>query len=405
MLRPLLTQGSTAIPMVWVAQLLACLVHKTIAIKVSISKPYPAFFSRILGWSSITVGARGTAEYTSYATAYFQNDGSISSLQAAFVNNGPYALGPLPGSAQNGVNSYGDYYSALYCNDGITPNPLYSPAGYNFGVNIPSNYTQAQLAVEIFDPDSANGSGSTEIDEVHGPAAPLSQFVTDNRNKTKYSIIYTDPATRAETEITSVTYDPANANYMSNNMKWAQDLLINAQDARWKGVPGTLRLQVQALNGASENGFYVRTGPPHDPAMTDAQWKTAYGPSSGNNPSSWTALGRMSFNFFQSGTARIDLGVIGPSAAGSPLQITSYDLEGGQNIRYTCDTPYSGYPSGGITGNNVRQNGIAFTDTINLPTGYAGGHWYVDYTASRHDSSSWQINYPSNTQGRVRLVE
>jgi Flp pilus assembly protein TadG len=371
--------------------------------RVRVSRLEPIFFARVLGFTDSRVGATATATYASSTPLTIVNNGNMNSLQAAFESLGPYGWGPKTptGLGPDGGTSRGDRYGARYYNDGNTLNPAYQEKGYEFQLNIPDTYAHSQLAVEIFDPDSAGAydEEQTTTALAHSPTGqPL--------NKTKYSIVYTDPSNpNLETEVASAIYDPASSDYTRNDGKWAQDLVVDLTGKPQYKVPGALKLRVQSLDGSSENGFYVRTGPPHDPAMTDAQWQTQYGPQSGNNGSGFAALGRTTLNFFQDGTAKIDMGYVPASAAGADLTVTRYDLEpGDKTILIKTDSSSAGIPQGGLI-TTPTGDGLEGTDTIHLPSGYQGGNWWIEYTSTIHDSSSWDISYPGPTRGSIRLVE
>jgi hypothetical protein len=369
--------------------------------KVRLGKPEPIFFAGALGFTPRNVVATAVATYNSPAALSFKNNGNLDSIYAAFESVGPYGWGPIPPPpGKDGGASRGDRYSIQYCNDGVTPNPAYDSNGLQFALDVPATYASGQLAVEIFDPDS---KGSYD-EEQTGPS--MSKSPSGNRlNKTDYSIIYTDPNTGLESVVTNVVYDPAQADYARNNGKWAQDLIVDlAANPQYK-TPGSLKLRVKSLDGSSENGFYIRTGPPHPPGMSDAEWQAAYGPDSGNNGSGFSAIGHVALNFFKTGTARIDLGYVPASVAGSAITITRYDIEpGGKTILYKTDTATAGL-SGNQQAGTPTGDGVELSDTIPLPANYAGGNWWVDYTAGKNDSSSWDISYPGSTRGSIRLIE
>lgn len=372
---------------------------------VQLSRPEPIFFASIWGFTDRTIGATATATYTSPSLLVFKNNGNINSLQAAFESVGPYGWGPKPPSPGiDGGHSRGDRYSIQYDNDGQTINTAYVKEGYKgyqFQLNIPDNYPSNQLAVEIFDPDS---KGSYD-EEQTGPSLAAHSPSGNRLNKTDYSIIYTDPNTKLESVVTNVVYDPADPSYSRNDGKWAQDLLVNLAGNPQYKVPGTLKLSVKSLDGSSENGFYVRTGPPHDPNMTDEAWQTAYGDGSAQNGSSFASIGRIALNFFKTGTARIDLGYVPASAAGSNIVITRYDIEpGGKTILYKTDSNTANIPAGGQSA-TPTGDGVELSDSIPLPANYQGGNWWVDYSAGNYDSSSWEISYPGSSQGSIRLIK
>jgi len=372
--------------------------------RVTITQPQPSFFARFFGRGDLNIRASGTASFTTFGRGKFVNDGTIASLQAAFVNNGPYALGPQP-DPPNGINSFGDRFSPLFKNNGTETNPFYDPKGTNFKINVPPEYFspgqgRGSLLVEIFDADTGGA-----LDEIHSAAPPLQSRVSNDANTTDYSVIYTDPVTGVEEVVDSFTWRPGMDGAANYDNKWAQDLQIPLNNARY-AQQGALSLRVKASDGASENGFYIRTGPPHAASMTDAEWKQAYGPAAGvANGTSFEADGRVSLNFFKSGTTVIDMGNVGAEQAGKKITVTGYDLEGGNDLKIISDTPFEGYPPGGYDYTQLPGNGVFRSWDVTLPPSYSGGRWRVEYSAGQNDSSSWQLAVPGNNSGTLRLVE
>ena len=386
--------------------------------RVTISAPQTVFFAGILGHKSLTVRASALAEYESFAGLNFSNNGNASSVSAAFVNNGPYALGP---KGSYSTNSYGDYFSALYKNDGSGQNERYDSNGYNFLIKIPSNFKtkpnsnsgddHSKFWVEVFDPDS-NGS----YDEVHSPSSQVRNLVKNtygftptDLNKTTYNLIYevvnSQGAVTSSSQIDTITYDPASSNYNRNNGKWTQgELEINLNN-NYDLVNGRFRLQVKSIDGASENGFYVRTGPKYNTSINDATWESRYGEGKSSNGSTFAADGRVSFNFWKAGTAQVDLGYVPQSARNGKLEIVYYDLEGGNNLKVFCDSSSSGLPSGGQNVAFQKKDGVEGVYSLTVPPNYTGGNWRVEYTAGQNDSSSWQIKYPGPGRMSLRLID
>lgn len=388
-----------------------------IRLRVAISLSQSPLFYRVVGRQQLAIAARATAEYTAYAGLTVKNNGNVSSIQAALVNNGPFALGPKGAS---NVNSYGDYYSALYTNNGSASNPRYDPNGYNFLLTVPSDFKNkpnsngddhSKLWVEIFDPES-NG----DYDEIHSPASQVKTLAknqlgvtTTDKNRTTYTVYY-DTITPegtiiTSTQITSREFDPSKSNYTEFDGKWTQGMLevnLNSVDL----TKGRLRLQVKSSNGASENGFYIRTGPKHPTNVTDSQWETRYGPGKAGNGTTFVAEGRTSFNFWKAGTADIDLGYVPKTAAGGNLKITYYDLEGGTSLKlFSSNTTNSGIGSNGKTVSFQKADGVEGYHEHTLPANFQGGTFSMTYTATANDSSSWQVSYPGPGKANLRLVE
>lgn len=388
-----------------------------IRLRVAISMDQQPLFYRIVGREQLSIAARATAEYAAYAGLTVQNNGNVASIQAALVNNGPFALGPI-GNAS--VNSYGDYYSAMYTNDGSAANAHYDPNGYNFLLSVPSNFKNkansngddhSKLWVEIFDPES-NGN----YDEVHSPASQVKTLAknqlgitTTDKNRTTYIVYYDalslEGKVTSSTPITSREFDPSKSNYTEFDEKWTQGMLeVNLNNVDL--TKGRLRLQVKSSNGASENGFYIRTGPKHPTNITESQWESRYGPGKTANGTAFVAQGRTSFNFWKAGTADVDLGYVPKTAAGGNIRITYYDLEGGTALRLLSDNnTSSGVPTNGINVNFQRVNGVEGTYEYTLPANFQGGNFSMTYTAGKNDSSSWQVSYPGPGEVYLRLVE
>ncbi len=388
-----------------------------IRLRVAISLNQQPLFYRVVGRTELAIAARATAEYAAYAGLSVKNNGNVASIQAALVNNGPFALGP---KGDTRVNSYGDYYSAMYTNNGSAANASYDPNGYNFLLSVPADFKNkansngddhSKLWVEIFDPES-NG----DYDEVHSPASQVKTLAknqlgvtTTDKNRTTYTIYYDtlspEGTVVTSTSITSREFDPSKSNYTEFDGKWTQGMLeVNLNNVDL--TKGRLRLQVKSSNGASENGFYIRTGPKHPTNVTDSQWETRYGPGKAANGTTFVAEGRTSFNFWKAGTAEVDLGYVPKTAAGGNVSITYYDLEGGTSLKLFSDNnSNSGITSSGKTVSFQKVDGVEGTYEHTLPANFQGGNFRMTYTAGKNDSSSWQVSYPGPGRVYLRLVE
>ncbi len=379
---------------------------------VTVSRSEPLFFMAIFGSAFRTrlVGAT--------ATALFEQPVNLN-----ISGNGTYgAQGPMNLSVFGpwGLHSNGDMYSTMYYND-KSPNDKYLPNGFDFHLQIPSNYkskngNSSLVNVEIFDPDCYNNggtdaNGTDRVDEYRdGPFSGKTQ-----RTTTRYTLYYTNgtPDTADDYEIDSVNYD---GNSSATDMKWTKPsgFEINIGDNRWKNSfsqENAFRINVQSIDGASENGFNLRAGPPL-PVVTNTRlrngatqyyyngtWNNSAPAFDPNNGTDITASGRLPINFNTSGTVTVQLGYV--PATATQITVDKFDTDvGAKSVTYT-DGTYS------YTG-TLTKNDEFLPDVLQLPANYAGGNWTARYSAGAQDTSSWSMRYtgPSlNRPGLVRLVK
>jgi len=422
--------------------------------QVRLSKPAPVFFMAIFGWRYKTIGAPATATYQVPVDIDINGGGE-------YGKNGPVTLsmfGPY------GQHTNGDCYSTIYLQNNQINDKYVSTGqyGYDFKLSIPKNYASvngtSKVDLQIFDPDTYNGNGSADavkdhsVDEIRYSQSgnPQKSTVDDTPNYDK-----ANTTTRYRLYDTKGNDDPsddeliAEATYRddsSTDMKWVtpDGFEFDINDSRWAdrfaqsgSSPVDFRINIKTINGASENGFNLRAGPPpieYTTQTTDGYWtyKTVYNsrkhryetvkdqyipastqycyngscydtaPSTefnSDNGTNITATGRIPMNFNSSGTATIKLGNV--AATATRVSITKFDTDvGSQSVTYN---------DGITTRNGVLSGGDEWeTDIYDLGSNYPGGDWTATYRAGTGDTSVWDMSYegPSlSTPGGVRLVK
>ena len=149
------------------------------------------------------------------------------------------------------------------------------------------------------------------------------------------------------------------------------------------------RINVQSIEGSSENGFNLRAGPP-------LGRREEFNDENGTHIA---GSGRLPINFNTSGTVRVQLGNV--PAGATQITVDKFDTDvDSKSVVYT-DGTYS------YTG-KLTKNDEFLPDVLNLPANYPGGKWWATYEAGRQDTSSWSMRYSGPPSGRpplVRLVE
>ena len=354
---------------------------------VKISREEPLFFMSVLGFRSRRVGATATALYEQPVNLDISGNGQYGAqgpMNLAVF--GPWAL-----------HSNGDMYSTYRHNDG-RDNEKYLAQGFDFHISIPANYEDkndtTEVKVEIFDPDTYNKNGNTEangtdrVDEYRdSPFSGKTRLTT-----TRYQLFFTNGTSDPNDDILikQVSYKDDS----STDMKWVtpNGFEFDLDDSRWGDKAfgeNAFRINVKSTDGASENGFNLRAGPPRG-------WNKPFDP---NNGTDITASGRLPINFNTSGTVTVRLGYVPKDA--TQIIVDKFDTDvGSKSITYT-DGTYS------YTG-KLTKNDEFLPDILNLPANYKGGNWRAVYTAGVQDTSSWSMRYtgpPMNRPGLVRLVE
>ncbi|MGQ9519495.1 MAG: pilus assembly protein TadG-related protein [Candidatus Fervidibacter sp.] len=360
---------------------------------VRVSRPEPFFFAAVLGFLNRRISAAAIAEYLTAVGIDVYGMGQYGVLGPVNLSAfGPYAY-----------YSYGDAFSTRWLNDG-TPNPRYNPDGYDFAILIPSEYPTINgtnmVMVEIFDPDCYNSSagggdprnanGTTRVDEIrNAPPLPHPQPSTVYTT-TVYTLYWTNGTPRDLSD--DVVIAQATYGYNSStDMKWVAPPGFTFSLATYGA--GMYRLNVRTIDGASENGFLIRAGPPRSGSQ----------PFNPNNGTKIIAIGRIPINFNTSGTVNIRLGYVPESAAGGKLYIDKFDTDvAAVSVIYRCDNLPGSFP-GKLAGNGQWER-----DVIDLPSDYQGGVWTAQYQAGVQDTSVWMMYYSridESMPGSIRLVE
>ena len=405
-------------------------------IEVTVQRREPLYFlpamAALFGENKTTslVGARATAE-----TVFASDPLDVETLGGAeygsasgFAN--PSVFGP------DSRYEYGDAYSPLYRQPNSTdPNVGFSgdPAGANFPgyeykLNISPNYVTlngtSKVQLEIYDPDCyvTNPVDSlADWDEIH----VASQGENLAPTVTKYTLLRpkkyaTEP--QSDRVIAEATYGVGEAG-IESNLKWTtpEGFAFNLDDPGsgfdpTSNKPTSYSLIVKAISGASENGFQLRAGPPHDGLRTESEfptWKKDYNRDGAGNGTSFGAVGKTAFNFTKSGQVKIALGNVPENA--TELFIDKFDTDvGATSVTYSYETAdgqsHGNYP--GVLSKNGEWNNPP--DRIEIPSEYAsqagksGATWFATYNAAAYDTSTWKISYSTGGPGtdpNVRLVD
>ncbi len=356
---------------------------------VRLTRVEPLFFMAALGFRSRKVGASATALFQQPANMDIAGNGKYGS-------QGPMNLsvfGPLA------LHANGDMFSTLFLSDGKTANPHYLSSGFDFHLKVDSQYSTTNgtntVVVEIYDPDTYNAgdkpdaNGKELVDEYRGSPVTGNKVVL---TKTNYKLFFTNdtPQTDDDIEIGSATYGKDT----TTNAKWVSppNFQFDINDPRWNGKQFTenaFRINVQSIDGASENGFNLRAGPPLEAGEKFDE----------ENGTGITGSGRLPINFNTDGTVTVKLGYVPKDA--NQITIDKFDTDvNSKSVSYTDGTyTFSG---------KLTKNDEFLPDVLNLPDGYLGGNWTATYAAGRQDTSSWAMRYSGPSSGRpplVRLVE
>ncbi len=363
---------------------------------VTVSRREPLFFAGVLK------GFAGVRDRRVGATAVAL---AVTSGPLPVNITGPDDYGSSTGKmnlslyGRDGDYQNGDAYSVQYLNSNLTPNPRYKPEGYDFQINIDDGYRTKngnRLALQIFDPDTYNNGGDDaqnglRVDEMRNGVVPGVTKTTVTR--TQFTLYATDNNTPIATAIYGAD--------STTDMKWVTPDGFDIDLSQYPNLK-TLRLNVKTLDGASENGFNLRAGPPG---------KTGEPGQGGNgttdfdsaNGTSITAMGRLPINFNDDGEVKVQLGTVSSDYAGRDLKISNFDTDvGSKSIVYEV----SSLPGQKWTG-TLSANGTWATDTITLPSNYTTGIWTATYVAGRQDTSVWEMSATgsnTNTIDDVYLV-
>jgi len=361
--------------------------------RVTISRPERTFFA---------LASSSKSKYVVSATA-----------TALYETNAPLAINGLGtyGATNSSVNicafgpaaryDYGDAYSTKRLLTG-SPNPNYSPTGYDFLATVPKGTLNPEF--DVMDPDcyddqgqdSAIVNGKIEYDQYRAPDGSTTDTFggVSTLDVTRYSV-YDDNGTPGNPNddvlLGSATYGGTSAADKAANGNWTP-VWTDTRSSR-SATNSNYRINVQTISGSSNNGYNLRCGP----QLTGSQ---VFDP---NNGTSISADGKICLNFFQDGTVDVTLGTIPTQAAGGNLTINKFDTDvGATNITYTCSSlPGRTFP--GV----LASNGTFAADVLSLPATYTTGTWIAHYTAGHADTSCWSMSYSNSgpgSPGKIRLV-
>ncbi|PKK90393.1 MAG: hypothetical protein CVV64_08495 [Candidatus Wallbacteria bacterium HGW-Wallbacteria-1] len=233
---------------------------------VGISKKVPLFFMRILGFNTYAIDTESAAVYYSYLPMSITGTGVYGTRGIQYLSI----------FGENAKKSYGDPYSPKWEMDG-TPNLEFNPAGYNFMIEVPTDYYARNgtnmLAVEIFDADCWNANGSMSpsasgVDEIHLKADgyPAGHPPVGNGYTTTHYSLYAP-------DDTPNNYDD---DVLIAGWSWKEGDPTADTDMQWyspagftfdtNGTSGKYRVNVTSGDGTANNVFHLRSGPPRTKA-------------------------------------------------------------------------------------------------------------------------------------------
>lgn len=348
--------------------------------QVIMTKPVKHYFMELLGIPSTTVTARAKAQYTSFQPINIWGTGTYGTAGAQ----------SLEISGPKGYHSYGDPYSTQYLGTGYTDNPNYNPYGYDYCLNVPSNYAAingtSNVKLELFDATAGTSSCTSptgwndEVYTAHG---------TSTQATTVYSIYAPDATpndTSDDVQIATVSIAPGDVTY---KCLWASPSAFTVNSATYGS--GCYRVNVKTPTGSGGNAFHMRAGP-----------GGTFNPSNGT---SIDASGKFQMFFQNTGTVTMSLGTIPAAAAGMQLHINKFDTDiGALSINYTDGpSPNLINATGTLSTNDTWRE-----DVLTVPAGYPGGTLKATYSAGADDTSVWQMWYDGAIPGQpgyVKLVD
>jgi len=204
------------------------------------------------------------------------------------------------------------------------------------------------------------------------------------------------------------------------NLADLDEIVVNEDGSR------SLYLDVQAVDGWSENGFDLWAGPATDanravPANVNERniWidrQRLLGVLNPHDSQGITVYGRgvLPLNVNQDTTYTVTLAYIPPEARGIDLCVYHWDTDvGSQSVHYW----FEGYPKSVVTGTlsagnswTAAPNNYNFDegcDRVPVPTDFVGGYLYARYQMGAQDTSTWLMQYqkPIPSMSFVRLIK
>jgi hypothetical protein len=183
------------------------------------------------------------------------------------------------------------------------------------------------------------------------------------------------------------------------DMSTLTDIRVNEDGSR------SLFLEVEAVDGWSENGFDLWAGPRTAANLAmpaDVNARNVYIDrlryQDVQNPHDSAGVvcygsGHLPLNVNQDATYKVTLAYIPSEAAGVWIRVYHWDTDvGGQYIKYFFEG-YPGDTDGQLSGNNSWTPPAAGFDRVRVPDGYVGGFLYAEYAQGRQDTSTWRMEY------------
>jgi len=336
------------------------------------------FLCLLPGLESLVIAAEATVVLDSYAEMPIKPTG-IFGKQG---QTNPSVFGP------EASYSFGDAYSPTRIDSG-QPNPEHGklPYGYLFRLYVPPTYSSDGLVVELFDPDCYNAPivqhfvinpkatpvatmtnpewsqdpnrerhntgvklnhyGDSwhkyfRVDENRGPSGEQDRYESSWSTETRYTLwhfstelININPFANPATLGTKVA-EYVVRNDPNTDLKWITPPGFTVELGSWgQELDGSRNfyLYVQTIDGSSENGFDIRTGPPGQAEEPNVNEQQIY---------SWDSGGSMVFarraypmNNADIGTYWVYLTQVPENAAGMTLYVRHFDNDGdNQSIPY-----------------------------------------------------------------------
>lgn len=399
-------------------------------VQVTLARNEQVYFVPILeklsgGNPAFSRTVRATAIAEKVVTSSLSLGGNYGTTTGA---SNPSAFGPWS------FHSFGDPYSVLYHDDG-TPNTLeninknkgdataynktsrYNPDGFTYTMSVSQQFVaqNANVRVQLYDPDGYDSRDGQSLDELHGPNwnAPGANPGGKIEATTRYTVYKVMPD-KSLREIKSVEYGADQATDAAYLKSLGQDPWITPEGFV---IPtsmgaGEYKIRVQTLDGSSENGYNLRAGPDYEGIKSETDWNNEFGDQGGLSPGAVkvpiTADDKLQMNFTRTDHVRVRLGYLPKSVAGKNFTVTKFDTDvGSTSIKYSYVEDQTGVSKSPSDDTNrlVPNNDFWSKDEVEVPADFQGGYWYAEYDAGQNDTSSWGISYAGLGSGTVRLVQ
>lgn len=431
------------------------------------------FFMPIFGYDEALIPALAVAEYKSPVEMFVSQTGE----------SGVEGVVNLSVFGPNTWTNYGDAFTPLYSDDPGTPNPYRDEMDgkYTFRILIPPGFDDdhPRLFVEILDPDCYNrpnppgdppevevrlvGGGTAtralpsdsrdrkngcliptgdpaneywfwRMDENREPFGNSNSYTAAYNTTTRYTLYYED-AEGSRHDLATYTKGGAESD-ADTDLKWTlpagfnpcvdadstncsyccPDIAVAENGAR------SLFLEVEAIDGSSENGFDIWAGPQRalPKNVNERNVMLLENPelqSSGGVVV--TAIGYLPLNVNTDTTFTVTLAYIPPEKAGVYIKVSNFDNDCpcGSACEAEQDAPrcVSGWGCRGLDfylegvpdfhEYGIISRGNKWGENIfQIPDNFFGGYLRAVYLTSQTDTSSWRAEYLEGG-GFVRLIK